>query len=421
MKYISRKDIKSATIKHNGSKITLSPEEFLNGAYRLAKGGDLSDYKYVPKRNVLSIETKTSVITDNLNGLYVKKSALETKKPKSVKSVKFSKLKHPNKVIDLEAYPIFKNLINNVDMALKLHQEKKPVKDVRVYVDFAIIEIESFVNEFSDDENYMMNLAYIVLWSNYVLPKKYNLSYYIMEAFDGKLREAFIARIKELPSKDKKIARIKDKDVLNSSKISRLIDNFASKDDLRPVLNGSKIDDGYLITTNAHILLAIYSSSLKNKKEEILSISKFAKKTYGKKIDGKYPNWRAVIPRTTESLKINGTKLYNKIKKIYDYELYNTTTGAVGLKLDEVNYAFNISFLLICLRSLIALKGDNLFIHFQEQTSRAIIISPLEDFDVNKDDSFTLMMPVVSYGLKNLVKVNANNYEIFKKGGVVNN
>lgn len=416
MKYISRKDIKSATIKHNGGKLVLSPNEFLNGAYTLKKGGDLSQYKYIPKRNVVSIETKNGKIKDNLNGLYVKRSALSKKKPKSLKSAKISSLKSPSEMIDVDAYPEFKNLIGHLEIAVELYKEKRPTKDVRLYLDFVDIEAQNILRDFPDNEDYIANLAYVILWTNYNLPKRYSLTNIVSDGVSEDIRKILVKELNSLPYKQKKIARIKDKDILKSTKIHRLLDNFGSRDDLRPQLMLSKVDDGFLVTTNAHILLAIYSDKLEGK-DELLPLTKAAKKSFkSSKTSLKYPQWKSVIPQVSNSLKINGSELYNKLKKIYDYELYNSETASVGLKVGDVDFVFNISFLLICLRSMIALKGDKLYIHYSQANNRAIVINASERFSVLEKESLAITMPIVNY-TKNIANVDANTNKIFKKGG----
>ena len=83
---------------------------------------------------------------------------------------------------------------------------------------------------------------------------------------------------------------------------------FVSKDKIRPIMTGVFHDSGFKVASDCHILVAI--------KDEY-DVSELEGKVVGKDgafIEGKYPNWRAVIPdltvreKKTETVKINFTK-----------------------------------------------------------------------------------------------------------------
>ena len=84
---------------------------------------------------------------------------------------------------------------------------------------------------------------------------------------------------------------------------------YVSKDELRSALTGVYHDNGFKVASNAHILIAFKDEYNMGELEE-----KILKKDGTILTDGKYPNWRVVIPdltirdRKTEAVKINFTK-----------------------------------------------------------------------------------------------------------------
>lgn len=93
--------------------------------------------------------------------------------------------------------------------------------------------------------------------------------------------------------------------------VTEFVETDKEEAEIRPVLTGVYHDDGYVVGTNAHILLARkedYDKSLEgkitNKKGEV--------------IDGKYPNWRAVVEgeTTTNSWGINLDELHAFVRGV---------------------------------------------------------------------------------------------------------
>ena len=82
LKYTAKADLGTLTIKHDGKEIEIAPKDYLNGSYRFAKGGRLSDkYEYIKKYDVVSIEKKDGGDMKPINGFWVKKSALDSPTP----------------------------------------------------------------------------------------------------------------------------------------------------------------------------------------------------------------------------------------------------------------------------------------------------------------------------------------------------
>lgn len=114
--------------------------------------------------------------------------------------------------------------------------------------------------------------------------------------------------------------------------VTEFVETDKKEAEIHPVLTGVYHDNGYVVGTNAHILLARkedYNKSLEgkitNKKGEV--------------IDGKYPNWRAVVEgeTTTNSWGINLDELHAFVRGVL------TKLKADGAKkstIDSANIAF---------------------------------------------------------------------------------
>lgn len=75
-KYILKADIKTVTVNRKGKEITYNSSDVLNGAYVLAKGGDItSKANYVGKNDVVEVELKDGSKVKPANGYWIKKGA----------------------------------------------------------------------------------------------------------------------------------------------------------------------------------------------------------------------------------------------------------------------------------------------------------------------------------------------------------
>ena len=75
-KYILKSDIKTVTVKRKGKEVTYNGSDVLNGAYVLAKGGDItSKANYVGKNDVVEVELKDGSKVKPVNGYWIKKGA----------------------------------------------------------------------------------------------------------------------------------------------------------------------------------------------------------------------------------------------------------------------------------------------------------------------------------------------------------
>lgn len=116
------------------------------------------------------------------------------------------------------------------------------------------------------------------------------------------------------------------------------LENFkdiVGDDGLRPVLTGVYVsEDGFLVGTDAHKLVKLRSNEFSEEKGKIIDLSKYIK-SKGKIIDfidGKYPNYEAVIPKDNLEEKALST-----------YAFYNLAKSAQEVKRLTSNPIFNIN------------------------------------------------------------------------------
>lgn len=419
MKYIKKADILSATIKFKGKEIEVKNKDFVNGVYQLAKGGDLSEYKYIPKRDVISFNTKNGVLKDTVNGIYVKKSVLENTKQKPV--TKTQKPASTGKT-NLDVKPSEKFQTKNDDLskffeALENAKSAKENKAKKSEINSILNRADIFAKVIEVDYPELVpKLAYGIMWYNSSVPKsfKYSIDFALDDGADNPLVKSILKIFKEIDYQAPKLKKVTDKNPIKSKQTQKLLGDFTGNDDLRPQMLATSLDKGYAVSTNAHIFLAVYDKSLKNK-DELVCMTDKCKKVYGTKYPTKikddiiYPNWRPIIPNSynLKSIKINAEKLYQILSKVNRYELYNPTTQAIRFKIGDTVYGFNNTFLLQCLKAMIILGKNDLFIQYGDSNNRAIIITDEKEFNLNfRDSSFALCMPVMLLDSKAPIALN---------------
>jgi len=116
------------------------------------------------------------------------------------------------------------------------------------------------------------------------------------------------------------------------------LENFkgiVGADELRPIMMGVYVsEDGFLVGTDAHKLVKLRTNEFSSDKGKIIDLAKYIK-SKGKIldfIDGKYPNYEAVIPK--ENL---------EEKALSTYAFYNLAKSAQGVKRLTSNEVFNIN------------------------------------------------------------------------------
>jgi DNA polymerase III sliding clamp (beta) subunit (PCNA family) len=168
---------------------------------------------------------------------------------------------------------------------------------------------------------------------------------------------------------------------------------FIGDDELRPVMSGVYFDEDGIVGTDAHKLLVIpYDGD----KRGIFAItnSKSADKKIGEEIDGKYPNYKAVIPKNPIQHKITVNKLVQFLQAAMNYT--NTITRQVRIVVDKDNsFGVNAKNMIIALNSMLELGYKEVYISY-DSPSRAIVITPNKDYDpYNLTEPLALVMPVM--------------------------
>lgn len=99
----------------------------------------------------------------------------------------------------------------------------------------------------------------------------------------------------------------------NDVKLGKLdLYKFTAKDDLRPVLTGVHHSEGWQVATDGHMLIACKQDYAEEKEGQIVAKD-------GKVIEGRYPNWRSVIPVMNDEWKtfrLNTTELSAAMRQI---------------------------------------------------------------------------------------------------------
>jgi len=133
----------------------------------------------------------------------------------------------------------------------------------------------------------------------------------------------------EIPNQEVSVP--KSKGVLQDFK------EIVATDDMRPVMKGVYVsEDGFLVATDAHILLKYQSDEFSEYKGKIIDLKKYIG-TKGKAIDfidEKYPNYDAVIPQNNEY----------KFKGLSTYAFYNFAKSTLVVKKITDSSFFIIEF-----------------------------------------------------------------------------
>lgn len=174
--------------------------------------------------------------------------------------------------------------------------------------------------------------------------------------------------------------------------ISKLADIYCGKDDMRPVMSGVLFDENGVTMTDAHKFLHIGG---KVKTKGIISCSKWSKnqapgwdvvnsekdKLKILKIDGKYPNYEAVIPEDNGKIgKINVEKLLSYLRSTENYRNKSTYQVKFAYGRDFV-IGFNAEFLAEVVGGFYSLGYENLYIGLTS-SNRGVVIS--NDQNVSK-------------------------------------
>jgi DNA polymerase III sliding clamp (beta) subunit (PCNA family)/GNAT superfamily N-acetyltransferase len=224
----------------------------------------------------------------------------------------------------------------------------------------------------------------------------------------------------EIPSTWKntsKVAKVNLKFDPKDSKFNSVFQNFLSIDQLRPAVTGFNVDEYGITATNLMLLVTIPTT-------ENLEKGIFLN---GKEIEGKYPNYDAVIPKQFDSIhKFDCYKLLQYCRVSLNY--CNKITKVIALKVEDSLIGFNAQFLIDILETSLKLGYDNLYFHFSG-SNRAGVFSPIEKPTLGTDLILVLMPVMLNniyegkmiVGTANLdLKLELNCYFDFNKNEIIN-
>jgi DNA polymerase III sliding clamp (beta) subunit (PCNA family) len=229
----------------------------------------------------------------------------------------------------------------------------------------------------------------------------------------------------EIPSTWKntnKVAKVNLKLDPSDDKFNSVFQKFLSTDQLREIVTGFNVDDNGITATNFHVLITVPTTE---DLEKGVSLK-------GKKIEGAYPNYGAVIPREFASIhKFDCYKLLQYCRVALNY--CNKTTKQIAVKVDDSLLGFNADYLINTLETSLKLGHQNLYFHFSSP-DRAGVFSTVENPTLGKD-IIILIMPVmvndayddkrvfgamdIDYGLKLACHFNFNKNNIINGDGSV--
>ena len=215
--------------------------------------------------------------------------------------------------------------------------------------------------------------------------------------------------------------------------LEKIFKNIVGTDELRPIMTGINYEGNFATGTDAHKLLhlegkrvgdfndGVYKLISKVEKDYLKSgldasftFDEYYKSTFGAEIEGKYPNYIAVVPKFYIHKKTFDLHYLNDVvKTIYKNKLANTITNQVVFEFNTKDGIYrigvNAEFLSDVCESLI-MAGENLVNFYFNEPSKAIVIfSKNKEFPTEKNaqdffmrNTFCITMPVmIGYGYQN--------------------
>lgn len=178
--------------------------------------------------------------------------------------------------------------------------------------------------------------------------------------------------------KSQKIAKIKPLKI-EEQNLEKLLFPFASKDELRPVMQGIFINNEEIVSTDAH-KLAILPNFLGYHLNGIWRFNKIAKEPTTDTLipysDSRYPDYQSVIPRNYTDIKaVELEKLRQILTAAKKHKLYQFTENKGNKVIFEINntvYCVNGNFLLDCVTLFLQLNCETCLANFSGN-SRAIV------------------------------------------------
>lgn len=202
----------------------------------------------------------------------------------------------------------------------------------------------------------------------------------------------------KVPTNYRNISKVKKVPFTNNPMdkgLDSIISTFLGKDDLKPVGMGINFDKNGITATDFHKLITLPYPN--EKYEGIYDINRVKKIKADQPIliDGNYPNYEAIIPKSENfgiPYLVDVYKLLQYTKTAMNYA--NKITRAISFKFgDDDRIGFNGSLLSEVLISSLKLGHEKLYV-FITSPSRAMVLSPTKDYEVGSDEVL-LIMPVM--------------------------
>lgn len=201
----------------------------------------------------------------------------------------------------------------------------------------------------------------------------------------------------KVPTNYRNITKVKKVPFTNNPMdkgLDSIISPFLGKDELRPVGMGINFDNNGITATDFHKLITLPYPN--EKYEGIYDINRVKKIKADQPIliDGNYPNYEAIIPKSNiiAPYEVDVYKLLQYTKTAINYA--NKITRGISFKFgDNERIGFNGSLLSEVLTASLKLGHEKLYA-FITAPNRAMVLSPNKNYEVGNDD-ILLIMPIM--------------------------
>lgn len=201
----------------------------------------------------------------------------------------------------------------------------------------------------------------------------------------------------KVPTNYRNITKVKKVPFTNNPMdkgLDSIIAPFLGKDELRPVGMGINFDKNGITATDFHKLITLPYPN--EKYEGIYDVNRVKKIKADQPIliDGNYPNYEAIIPKSNiiSGYEVDVYKLLQYTKTAINYA--NKTTKGISFKFgDNERIGFNGSLLLEVLTASLKLGHEKLYAKITAP-NRAMVLSPNKNYEVGNDD-ILLIMPIM--------------------------
>ena len=387
------------------------------------------------KKRQVAIVTNTNdaeKITIYNGGVYfhIKETSLLSKKKSTLSEVLKEFRKQSDMSVSQNLFSVVTELKKEVisDDVIELLKQRYPNRDIRVNNQYSFVEVKP---------NYLTDkITYISKVKGYYLIQQYGFKedeYYIFDSIEdainlkygqpiyakggitpydanlegdsvdtifkdgGATLSAEVFEWDKVPTNYRNISKVKKVPFTNNPMdkgLDSIIAPFLGKDELRPVGMGINFDKNGITATDFHKLITLPYPN--EKYEGIYDINRVKKIKADQPIliDGNYPNYEAIIPKSNiiSGYEVDVYKLLQYTKTAINYA--NKTTKGISFKFgDNERIGFNGSLLLEVLTASLKLGHEKLYAKITAP-NRAMVLSPNKNYEVGNDD-ILLIMPIM--------------------------